>query len=264
MRIERILITPEIATQLLTKNIGNRPMSEKHVVFIKNEMDKDLYKETGDTIQISINNKLLDGQHRLEAIRRSGKSYWQNIAYDVPDDAFYVLDTGRPRSNGDILSISGIKNGTLISSAISFIKTLQKEANDFNKSARENAEEKIKFFNDNPEIGEIAIYCNRIYRKTKWISPSILTAIYFVLAKKGHPENIISNFFNMYETGLDLTESSPAYHLRNKLIKDSINKTKYRIVDKVKLFIVCWNLYIKGKIANQNNIRIPDEMPKII
>jgi hypothetical protein len=264
MRIERVLVTPELATQLLTKNSSNRPMNDRNVEFIKSQMLKGLYKETGDTIKISVTDKLLDGQHRLKAIEKSGISVYQQIAYDVPDDVFTVLDIGKLRSSGDILTIAGIKNGANMSSIVGFIKTFERGSSDFNKTVKENAEEKISFIKEHPELEDIYKFVYKVYTRTKWLPPSLLGAFYYTLLTKNHSEQTIINFFEQYETGLGLNQSSPVYVLRDKLIRNSTNKTKYRIADKVALIITAWNLYIKGRYANQGNMRINDEFPTII
>ncbi len=64
-------VTPFMAAKLLENNQVNRKRSEGHIKFLAKQMSAGNFKLTGETVKISTDGKLLDGQHRLHAIDHS-------------------------------------------------------------------------------------------------------------------------------------------------------------------------------------------------
>lgn len=257
------LITPILAEKLLKTNTSNRKVTQSHVDFLAKQMKEGNYiEETGESIKFSKTNRLLDGQHRLLALIKSGRSYKFRVDEELDDKIFNVIDTGRSRSSGDILSIQGYKNAHLLAATVRFILEYENKRVDFTRSIKYSNEEIIQFVDKNPDIASILTVSDAYYRSFRTNSPSIIAGIYFILLKKGHSEQTINNFFDQYSTGLGISQNSPVYHLRDRFIKNSINKSKLRISDKVSLIITAWNSYIKGRTLT--SLKIPSEFPKII
>src|SRR5699024_9164791 len=112
------VITPEIAKILLEKNNINRKVSEKQVLFYASQMKKGEWEETGEGISIANDGTIIDGQHRLLAICKSGIPLNMLVVRNVPKKSFSVYDTGKTRSFSDIFKIDGIKNSNNASSII--------------------------------------------------------------------------------------------------------------------------------------------------
>ena len=105
-------IGPAYAEILLKRNTQNRPMQPHHVTYLVREMESARWMENGEPIIIGEDGLIKDGQHRLQAIIRSGKSYKFVIVRDVASN---VQEVGRePRH----LQGGANKSETLISKAI--------------------------------------------------------------------------------------------------------------------------------------------------
>jgi hypothetical protein len=75
MEAKITLITPELAEKFLEKNSNNyRKLSEKVVKAYQIDMETGNWKFNGDSIKFNKSGQLVDGQHRLTAISRSGIS----------------------------------------------------------------------------------------------------------------------------------------------------------------------------------------------
>lgn len=106
MIIEQKLITPEIAADMLTRNIGNRPLRPKVWRSYAADMKSGNWRKTHEAIAVSASGRLLNGQHRLTAVVHSGvaQTFWvavydtQEVAMDLP------IDYGARRSLADILN----------------------------------------------------------------------------------------------------------------------------------------------------------------
>lgn len=114
--------TPAVAKDLLEKNNhGNRPISQKRVTMYAADMKRARWKPTGETIKFDTNGKLLDGQHRLRAVIESNSTIEMLVARNVPIESFKIIDTGKMRSQADVLAIDGVDHAlakTISSGAI--------------------------------------------------------------------------------------------------------------------------------------------------
>ena len=104
MKIQTVNVTPEIAKKWLKGNKQNRPMRKAYVRSLAESMQRGEWTLTHQPIAL-INGRLLDGQHRLEAMIQSGlDKVPMTVAFDVPAETFDVIDIGARRSHSDIFS----------------------------------------------------------------------------------------------------------------------------------------------------------------
>lgn len=97
-----VWITPALAAQWLNDhNSGNRRMRPGQVDYLAGVLERDEYKFTHQGIAFAKSGRLLDGQHRLQAIIASGISTWLMVTEGLDDDAFEGMDAGAKRSIAD-------------------------------------------------------------------------------------------------------------------------------------------------------------------
>ena len=110
-------ITPELAKHLLaTTNHDNRPLKPAHVKMLSTALKNDEWMLNGETIAFSKSGRLLDGQHRLTACVNTGKAFQTVIIKGIEDEAaFGTIDTGKPRSVTDLMSLQGLPKAPLFS-----------------------------------------------------------------------------------------------------------------------------------------------------
>lgn len=121
MKTEIRKITKEVAEVLLSENIGNRKISRVNVDFLKDQILKGKFEQNGDTIRISKSGRLLDGQHRLMAIKETGVALDLLVVYGLNDEVFSTIDTGRNRTAGDVLSAGSTGGNQDIAAGIRLI-----------------------------------------------------------------------------------------------------------------------------------------------
>lgn len=105
MKMELMELTPALATRWLETNAGNRKLTTEHVEYLADQMKAGGWKLTGDPIKLSRAGRLLDGQHRLNALIKAEATLEFWVATNCEDSIFDVLDTGRVRKDKDIVSI---------------------------------------------------------------------------------------------------------------------------------------------------------------
>lgn len=99
------VISPEIATDWLRRNVSNRPRRPGTVKKYAMTMASGKWMLTPEGICFDTTGRLLNGQHRLAAIAQSGAEVEAIVFRGVSADVFKAFDRGLNRSHGDALSI---------------------------------------------------------------------------------------------------------------------------------------------------------------
>jgi len=103
-------LTPEFAAELLAQLHPNqRRLREWHVAILATAMEEGRWRWTADPIKLDVQLRVVDGQHRLAAIVKSGVTLKDVLIAVVEDEhAIRSIDQGLGRSLGDLLSTEGL------------------------------------------------------------------------------------------------------------------------------------------------------------
>lgn len=120
----RITITPTIAMNWLENgNTNNRSVNEAHVHRMARDMKAGRWVLTHAGIALDPHGVLLDGQHRLWAIIESDTSVEMHVWVNVPAEALFAIDTGKPRNMADVLYLGG-NHGKVTSNELAVLKAM--------------------------------------------------------------------------------------------------------------------------------------------
>lgn len=110
--VEVMDITPEFALDLLKRLHPNqRRLRKDHVENIARAMMAGAFKWNGETYKLDRDMRVIDGQHRLAAIARSGITHRNALIVTINDEgAIATIDQGRPRTLNDVMRTSGKKD----------------------------------------------------------------------------------------------------------------------------------------------------------
>lgn len=114
--IERV--TPELAQSWLDLNASNRNVRKDQVSRYARDMSDGNWVVTGEAIKFGQSGKLIDGQHRLMAIVKSGVTVDLLVIKGLPDDVQGVLDSGRARTAADTLRMGGYTSANLLAAVV--------------------------------------------------------------------------------------------------------------------------------------------------
>lgn len=98
-----MLITPEIAKQLIETSVGNRRTRGWYINLLSSAMKRGEWRVTSQGIGIDSNGHLRDAHHRLYACVHSKVSFQSVVVLGMRPDAYEVTDTGINRSVSDRL-----------------------------------------------------------------------------------------------------------------------------------------------------------------
>lgn len=102
-------ITPEMASTYLLRNNGNRGIRLNQVSKISRDMVSGNFEITHEAIAFDSRGNVIDGQHRLSAIVRSGVPVYIYVArygFQVDETIALPINEGVKRTNADILKLS--------------------------------------------------------------------------------------------------------------------------------------------------------------
>jgi hypothetical protein len=214
-----VTLTPEDATALLEHNNLNRPLNDQHVKRICAQIISSKWKFNGDTIKISDDGDVLDGQHRLWACIESKRSIETIIVRGIERDAFATIDTLRkPRSGADVLALSGAtRYRNVISSALQWLLRWQRNClEDFKapKNRIENSDIEAAF-SAHPGIARAV---ERAMQLRGLANPSVAGFFYYVLTNR-NPE-LADRMMATLENPAGVSVKDPYFRLRSYFTSD--------------------------------------------
>ncbi len=247
MEIITILVTPDIAREWLEKfNTNNRPLQPAHSTFLANQMRGGKWMETGDSIKFGENGQLIDGQHRLLAVVRSGISQSFVVAREVQNEAFQVVDSGKKRTSGDVLCISGLVEGN--PDRMKNLSGAVRLAMGKRRRGGINGEI-LRFVQDNQFVCKqaVSLFDEMPSNWRKVVRPAALLAAFILISKKGVPAVPVKQWMFHFTSGVGLSLFQT--RLRDNLISMSqINPEVYN-PRAIWILVTAWNASCTNKIS---------------
>lgn len=242
-------ITPDVAKDILSRNNNNRTISSHNIKFLTDEILNDNWQFDGQPIRIDYNGNLLDGQHRLKSIIKSGQTMKSLVISGLKPETFKVMDTGKVRNGADILSIERISEPSLTANALQFVNSIKlgKFASDRKKVNSLSNTDLVEYYKTNRDISNSVDYVKEHNKSFKsYLNNTYLTTFHYLFSEVSKTD--ANEFVSKLCSGIGLEEGSPILALRNKLIKAKAND-RYKLTKKdiVQYIILSWNKYRDGE-----------------
>lgn len=264
MQHKTVEITPDMAERLLERNVRNRPLKSQSLAFLCRELREGRWRQNGDTIRIDADGNLIDGQHRLEAVRLTGISITTLLVTDLEPDVFDTIDSGARRSAGDTLAVAGEKNGRNLAAALVLVDELLTSDTPFGRSVKVSNAEILLMLDKYTGVRD-SISWGKALSPRLAVPPSLSTALHYVLSL--HDRVKAERFFQSIQTGELLQANDPEYLLRERLLDNSTAKGKMSRRYMAALFIKAWNASLRGQKLKFLRFRevgdAPEVFPKI-
>jgi len=275
MKIIQTTLTPSQAGELLGNNPNNRLISPSIVRDYVQDMSDGKWMLNGETIKIYnatknrklpiTKHRLLDGQHRLTACVRSNIPLNAVIAVVDDPDVFKTIDTGKKRSTKDCLDILGYTNTGTLAASLALIKKLDTggiSATTKNPGGGSRAKvmnhEIEAILADYPKMPASVAYAHRVRNKLK-TRPAGMAVIHYRLSEID--VDLAEEFLDAFHSGAGLSESSPIYQARNRIINKMLSDSVLTPFYLLLVVYTAWNYWITG---NENQLRVsPNKLPKL-
>lgn len=239
-------ITPQQAEEwLLNNNSMNRVLKPNHVDVIARDIRAGNWKFNGDAIRFDDEGMLIDGQHRLSAILKSGLSVDTLIIRGIPQEARLTIDSGIRRTAGDQMSILGVKSANGVAAACRYAMILK---NGRSASLQYSSSEILDFYNKHTEISE------HVSKTKGQVGVSSLAGAASYILSKVRPD-LVQGFQDTWTYGVGV-RGDAFLSLREKLIQ--ANTSKLRMSTNVKIMLFGYAL---SKAVNNEKVllmRLPN------
>ncbi len=265
-----VYIGPELAELLLLRNDKNRPIDRANVFRLVTAMVNGEWVFDGTPITFDKYGKLLDGQHRLMAIIKSGKILAFRVSYGFNPEVFTTMNIGKIRTGSDVLAIAGYENPKIYALTANFVFRFSRgvvaEVGGYNTNHACNLThpELLDYCKVTPRIKSSVDFYVKIKKKlhgSSIIPSNLITGLHYLFSEKD--ELLAEIFLTKLLIGDDLSHGSPILSVRNRLISSKLDKNKYLTQSEViRLTINGWNKSREGK--NVKLVTIPEKLPTII
>lgn len=259
-------VTPDYAKSLLSKNTKNRPISDRIVKRYAAMMKKGDWHFNGETVIISENGTLLDGQHRLSAIISSNTTHKMIVVTGVSQDSFTTIDIGNKRTPADALATYDekyIKHRLVLAAAAQTLWEFDRNGiyRGHTGKYRPTHEELIEFIDLNEGLLKSVDVASNLYGARKLVPKSCLVVCHYLFEKKDEYE--CEKFFSKLNSGEDLKHGDPVLALRERLIEIRHSGGVFRTAEVIPYVLRAWELTRKCKKIVRLIIK-SDYIPQVI
>ena len=217
-----ITISPIEAEKILLANNNNRAVSRRNVNSLANEMLDGNWAFNGETIKIASDGTLLDGQHRLMAVIKSGTTQKFSVVKNLNLDSFKTIDVGRKRTAGDSLSVAGYANQNILAALVNR-KIIFDLYGNFDSREKSTTTEIMNIAAQDERLIDAANYANKSHSKTRLMAPTLIAMCYYYLHDIS--PGIFDDFFDKVFNGFGV-KGDPALLLRNHLTESRLLKLR--------------------------------------
>lgn len=233
-----MLIGPLEAEQMLANNTLNRKISGAVVDKYARDMAEGRWRLNGQAIKLTTDGKLLDGQHRLEAAKKAGASFWALVATGVSEATIGSLDVGRHRGLAEVLRDRGEVHTTVLASALRWLWMLERNLT-LGRNVSPTNGEMLEYLSKNPKIRDSVKFT---YNIREIMSGGIAAAHHYEFQK--YDVNDAREFFARLIDGLNLSSENPVYYLRERLLKTrQAYKVRMSEIECAAFVRKTWNAY---------------------
>lgn len=280
IRVEFELISPQQAQNILSANSKNqRKINHKLVIRYAEQMQKGIWAGgNGETIKISGDGELIDGQHRLSAIVMAKKPVKMMIMRGIFADHCVTLDAGKSRTLADVLEIKTggtVANTARIAGAIKLLlvarSTIARHDSGEKRHALETEKkahlklsgtEFIKEFYKFESILHADDELSDIFKRTaihKVVGAFATTAFWFMY--RDINRTIAVKVLKIFEMGapLDGDMSSPSFIIRKAIVDRRLEKVSFMGWEYLQFLIYAFESEVHhkkmriGKLANAHS-----------
>jgi hypothetical protein len=245
LKTRKVQVTPELAKKWLATNQDNRKLSEAHVRKLARDMSNDDFPNLGETIKFDTEGHLIDGQHRLEAVKLSKKTIEFFVVEGIAREHRYRMDKVRPRKVSDQLTMQHrIPSAQMAVAAVRIILMWQIEVIK-SETFKPTDSEIIDFTVKNTDAINQAVRYGMTLRSEIGALPSPTAALYFLTYEIDAAEAL--QFWDSLKSGEGLHKGDPELTLRAAIGRLQVKGGEKNPKSFMAMVAKAWNARREGK-----------------
>lgn len=240
---ETVELTPVLAELLLDRNPDNRKVHWVDVSKYATDIVEGGWQYNGESIKISRDGLLNDGQHRCLAVKKAGTSIQTAITFGLERDTRLTVDQGVVRGAADYLSMDSIPDANHASKVAGLLWQYDRRKAVTNRSEMKPTKRQVQeTYHANPEISDSVRFCSL---KGNHIvgGKSNLAFCHFMFSKKDPAK--AKDFFKslILGEGPNMKRGNAVHAARQYMLENP----KLSMELKIELLFRAWNAFIHGR-----------------
>lgn len=267
---ERVLVTPELAQQLLDLNTGNRQLRKSDTELWRNVIERGEFRYTHQGVAVDVNGVLQDGQHRLTGVVESGIPVEMQVSIGMPPENFNAIDNGLRRNFRDVAYKMGLGSPGRVGSAARLLVILDeypKRSFGDKVSNTEVADFLSSSFNEegltNGQVLQMAVNESQMqWQSYRVNSTAASTAIFRLWKVLGFDNVLVTEFLDGLKNGVELGAEDARLALRRYMLSPNSNHSRSAYIH-LGLFIKAWNKFVTNAPVKVLSFRSKvEDLPK--
>ena len=199
--VKKEIITPLIAAAYLEKNTNNRSLRNVVINAYVKEMKEGRWVLSNDAITFDEEGRLINGQHRLTAVVRSGCTCDFFVARGMKTDSFEVMDNGYTRSSSQIFRLKDVPNAAAAVAVLTRWQNFASMGTAVSAFRKTMTSDLLDLYLKNKEtVDEVVRMSDRWFRqgsKAMVMSEYGGVSLYLIITK-GYEMEYVFDFFEMF------------------------------------------------------------------
>lgn len=247
-------LTPELAALLLDRN----PPEENRILRASStaaryarDITEGRWENNGESVVISADGLLNDGQHRCVAVLMAGKQIPVLFAFGVSRESRLTTDQGISKTAGDYLGMQGIQNSNHLAATAGMLIEIERHGKLISQAAaKPNKSEIRERVLQDSDIEASFKFVRRKGAKRIASFTTLATAHYLFSQADADDADV---FMDRLIEGTELKARDPVFVVREKLISREVRLNKN---EQLKALIMAWNNFRAGKTVRTLTHRV--------
>lgn len=256
---EQVMLTPALAQVLIDHNEGNRPIRIAKLSQYVDDITNNRWEFNGETIIISREGLMNNGQHRSLAVLETGIAIPVLFVFGVERQTRKTVDTGANRGPHDQLSADGFTQPTTMAAISRFILAYERnEGKGFANLNRISGPDVYERAKDDKLVDEASQFPYRYGNKAKRLAPpSVMGFCFYEFMKVD--EKDAREFLDQVIAGVNIPADGAAYITREKLM----DLSGLHREQKIELIFRGFQAFRRRKPVKGASIKVKWELPQL-
>jgi hypothetical protein len=239
---EVMTVTPAIAQDWADRNTRNRPVRYNKVSAMARDMAAGKWQLNGQTIKITTDGTIIDGQHRIYACISAGVSFETVVIFGLPPEVQDTIDTGTARTMSDQLNLRGEPHASVLASTARWaFKWLRGSRGSVRGDTDPTHSEIDALLQAEPRIREAAAWADYARKQFRSVQGSVYGMAWLIFHGNDHLAAEV--FLAKVVTGADCPEDHPALAFRNRVLRARDEGQRLTPHEQLALFVSAWNAF---------------------
>lgn len=264
-----VLITPEIAADLLERNVNNRKAKRRAIAQYARDMLAAQWNADASDIKIGRNGDLLDGQNRLMACIESGAPFPTLLRTGLDPDSRDHVDQGVRRTAGDTFGMMEIADPNNKATAINIRARYERTLSEFGGRQASSRTRRIsmthaelkEYWDSHPTVERMARLASQMYTYGPGVPKSVYIAAMSIFAESS--EKLAREFGEKFVSGETSGTGDPMlaltrYLARAKSPGELRQRSQNRNIQHLAAFVIAWNAWVQSESLDRIHVRDGD------